>query len=118
MRTVLRLGPLLLILLICLPLAAQDSAQPSFGMGRMGHRRYSLSGTLYDATDHRAIDGAKVELRLLAGSTVATAFAGVGGNFAFSNLGSGAYYIVVEAVGYAPINQQVSLEDSAFGLQI
>jgi tetratricopeptide (TPR) repeat protein len=49
---------------------------------------------------------------------VATVFTDSSGGFTFNDLNSGMYEIDVSETGYEPINQQVSVEDSVFGLQV
>ena len=80
--------------------------------------RYSIRGTLRDAATNRNVGGVKVDLRQLGGVTVATVFTDVSGDFTFDGLGSGQYDIAVNEAGYEPIDQQVSVQDSVFGLQI
>jgi tetratricopeptide (TPR) repeat protein len=121
MRQVGRCFPLLLILAACAavgaPLAAQDSASPSISLGRKS-ARHSIRGTLRDAATNRNVSGVKVDLRPLGGVTVATVFTDVSGDFTFDELGSGQYDIAANEPGYEPVNQQVSVQDSVFGLQI
>jgi cytochrome c-type biogenesis protein CcmH/NrfG len=122
MRLVLRLAPVLLIIAVCAavaaPLAAQDSDAPSISFGRHKSARYSLRGTLRDATNARGLDGVKVDLHRIGGPTVATAFTGAAGQFNFDDLTSGMYEIVANETGYEPVDEQISVEDSVFGLQI
>ena len=122
MRQLVRVAPVLSIMAVCAavgaPLAAQDSDAPSISLGRHRSARYSLRGTLRDATNARSLDGVKVDLRRIGGSTVATVFTDASGEFNFDDLSSGMYEIVVNEAGYEPVNQQVSVEDSIFGLQI
>lgn len=122
MRPVLRLAPVFLIIVVCAaavaPLAAQDSDAPSISLGRHRTARYSLRGTLRDATNAGSLDGIKVELRRVGGPSIATVFTGSSGEFSFDDLISGMYEIVVNEAGYENVDQQISVEDSVFGLQI
>ncbi len=121
MRQAGRCFPVLLILLACAavgaPLAAQDSASPSISLGRKS-ARHSIRGTLRDAATNRNVSGVKVDLHQLGGVTVATVFTDVSGSFTFDGLSSGQYDIAVNEAGYEPIYEQVSVQDSVFGLQI
>lgn len=124
MRPVLRLAPVLLIVVVCAaaagaPLTAQeDSTAPAISAGRHRTAMYSIRGTLRDAATNRNLTGVKVDLHQLGGAAVATVFTDVSGDFTFNNLGSGLYEIAVSEAGYEPVNQQVSVEDSVFGLQV
>jgi tetratricopeptide (TPR) repeat protein len=122
MRPVLRLALVLLMIVgwaaIAAPLTAQDSSFPPISTGRHGSAIYSIRGTLRDAANNRGRAGMKVDLHQVSGSAVATAFTDSSGEFTFSELASGEYEIVVEEPGYQSIDQQVSVEDSVFGLQI
>jgi len=123
MRSALRLVPVLLVIVlggvVCAPLVAQDDpTAPSISLGRHRTVRYSIRGTLLDAANARGLDGVKVELHEVGGSSVASAFTGSSGEFTFNDLRSGSYEIVVNETGYQPINQQISVEDSVFGLQV
>jgi Flp pilus assembly protein TadD len=121
MRQVGRCFPVLLILAACAavaaPLAAQDSASPSISLGRKS-ARHSIRGTLRDAATNRNVSGVKVDLHQLGGVIVATVFTDVSGDFTFDGLSSGEYDIAVNETGYEPIYEQVSVQDSVFGLQI
>jgi hypothetical protein len=122
MRPVLRLAPVFLIVVVCAavaaPIAAQDPESPAIFLGKSRSARYSMRGTLRDAASTRNLPSIKVELRQIGGSTVAAVFTDDSGGFAFNNLSSGMYEIDVSETGYEPINQQVSVEDSVFGLQV
>jgi len=122
MRLVLRFAPVFLIMVVCAattaPIAAQDSESPAITLGKHGTPRYSLRGILRDTANRHSLDGIKVDLRQVGGPTVTTAFTGASGEFSFDDLSSGTYEIVVNETGYEPIDQQVSVEDSVFGLQV
>jgi hypothetical protein len=119
MRQVLCLASMLFCLTLTPPLAAQnsDSSIPFGIQPRAGTVRYTIQGTLRDAATSRGVDGIKVELRQAGGATMATAFTTDSGEFSFSGVRSGLYEINVVEVGYLPIDQQISAEDSV-GLQL
>lgn len=122
MRPLLRWAFVLSIIVVCaavsVPLAAQDDTAPPISIGRHRSARFSLRGTVRDATNSHSVEGVKVDLRQSSGPTVATAFTDGSGEFNFNNLASGAYEIVVNETGYDPIDQQVTVEDSTLGLEI
>lgn len=121
MRRVLWFASVLFCLAFVSQLAAQDSESPSISIPFGPHRRsmkYAIRGTLRDASTNRGADGIKVDLREAGGATVETTFTGNSGEFTFTEVGSGTYEIAVLEVGYQPINQQVSVDDSVFGLQL
>lgn len=80
--------------------------------------KFTVRGTVLDAATNRGADGVKVDLRQQGGATVASVFTANSGEFSFTDVGSGTYEITVAEVGYEPIDQQVSVEDSTFGLQL
>jgi tetratricopeptide (TPR) repeat protein len=102
----------------CLPLEAQDSISQSFPGGRNRPATYSISGTLHDAANRGSLSGVRVELQGLGGSPVATAFTSRFGDFTFNDISSGNYYLSVAVVGYERIDQQVSVDEAVFGVQI
>jgi Carboxypeptidase regulatory-like domain/Tetratricopeptide repeat len=106
---------LLAPLLLSLPLAAQQT-----GQGRTGRRRtFSITGVVRDGATNSTVDGAKVELRSVAGGVIATMFTGMTGNFQFDGISSGGYNLVVDQAGYAPVTQDVQVLDSPLmGIQI
>ena len=121
MRRVLWFASAFLCLAFVSQLAAQDSGSPSESVPFSQHRRsmkYAIRGNLRDAATNRGADGVKVELRQAGGATVASTFTANSGEFSFTDVGEGSYEITVTEVGYQPINQQVSVEDSGFELQL
>jgi len=121
MRLFLGLTPFLLAVLACLPLAAQDNdtASPFPGISSSRHARFSISGTLSDATNDRAMDGIKVDLRATGGETIATVSTNSAGGFTFNNLREGDYSLIVDETGYEPLDEQVSVNGgSAFDLRL
>src|SRR3989442_520433 len=91
-----------LLFLISVPLAAQQPKPTPPGGANMGTRQgpaLYVSGFVRDAQDHTSVEGVLVELRALAGATVARAFT-TNGSFRLDNIGSGVYNLVVEQVGY------------------
>jgi tetratricopeptide (TPR) repeat protein len=121
MRRVLFLAALFFCLALIPRLAAQDSEDPSASIpfGRHGRStKYTIRGNLRDASTNRGAEGIKVDLREAGGATVASAFTGSAGEFSFNEVGSGTYEITVTQVGYQTVDQQVSVEDSVFGLQL
>lgn len=110
------LGPVLLApVVLTSPLAAQQTTQ-----GRAGRRRtFSIAGVVRDTSTNNSVDGAKVELHSLTGGVVATMFTTMSGNFEFDGITSGNYNLVVDQPGYAPVKQDVDVQDSpVMGLQI
>jgi hypothetical protein len=101
----------LLLFLSSVPVAAQQpKPTPPLGpnMGTRQASTLSVSGFVRDAQDHTSIEGVLVELRALAGATVARAFT-TNGSFRFDNIGSGVYNLVVEQIGYEAASQQVNV---------
>jgi Flp pilus assembly protein TadD len=100
-----------LLFLFSVPVAAQQSkSKPPLGpsMGTRETSRLSVSGYVRDAQDHTALEAIQVELRALAGGTVARAFTS-NGSFRFDNIGAGTYTLVVEQMGYEATSQQVDV---------
>jgi tetratricopeptide (TPR) repeat protein len=83
-------------------------------MGTRQGSGFYVSGFVRDAQDHSTLEGAQVELRALAGPTVARAFA-TNGSFRFDNIGAGTYNLVVEHIGYEAASQQVDVVMGAVG---
>ena len=121
MRRVLWFAPIVFCLVFTSQLVAQDSDSPlnsiPFGMHRRS-MKYTIRGSLRDAATNRGEDGIKVELRQAGGATVSSTYTANSGEFSFTELGSGTYEITVTEVGYLPIEQQISVEESVFGLQL
>jgi hypothetical protein len=117
MRLLVRLAPLLLTVPVCLPLAAQDSTS-TFPNVMSRRARFQISGTVRDAASNRAMDGTKVDLRAIGGQTLATAVTSLSGGFVFNNVRADDYVLAVEETGYESVNQQVTVENSIFGLEL
>lgn len=114
----------LLCALICVTFTSQLMAQDSegstpipFGVHRRSIR-YTIRGSLLDVATNRGVSGVKVDLRKEGGATVSNTFTTDSGEFSFTDVGSGTYEISVTEVGYQAIDQQISVEDSVFGLQL
>lgn len=116
MRLFLRLAALLLTVLVCLPLAAQETASPFPSIGP--RRARSISGTVRDAASNRGMDGARVELQAVGGQTIATAVTSTSGSFLFNNIRTGDYVVAVEETGYEAVNEQITVDNSIFGMEI
>src|ERR1700733_6975797 len=102
----------------CVQLEAQDSISQSFPGSRNRSATYSISGTLHDAANHGSLSGVRVELQALGGSPVATAFTSRFGDFTFNDVSSGTYYVSVATAGYDRIDQQISVDEAVFGVQV
>jgi len=85
-------------------------------MNRRG--RFSISGTVRDAASHRGMDDIKVDLRAVGGQTLATVITNTSGGFVFNNVRPDDYVLAIEEDGYEPVSQQVTVDNSIFGLEL
>lgn len=104
---------------ISLPVAAQISSGElgSTGIGRRG--RYSISGSVREADGDRPLESVEVKLWTLSAGGTATTVTGSNGNFNFSDVSSGTYYLVVEEQGYQRVQEEVNISGRpAIGVQL
>ena len=111
-----RFFAILPLILLAFPLASPAQQQPGANSRRA---RFSISGTLRQGGDNVSVEGVKVDLRSLTGSTMGSTFTGINGGFEFNSLPSGSYVLVIQQPGFDGVNEQVHVGDaSIFGLQI
>ena len=72
-----------------------------------------IRGSLRDADNSRPMEMIKVDLKRMTGEVVSTAFTRSNGEFEFTGLPRGVYYIVVEERGFEPIRESVELLSSS-----
>jgi Tfp pilus assembly protein PilF len=108
MMRLFRIAALLAIVasVISLPASAQI---PSSGLGGISRRgRLTISGMVHEAEGGRPVESVPVQLWSVAAGMVATTSTGASGNFAFTNVPSGSYYLVVDESGYQRIREEVN----------
>jgi Flp pilus assembly protein TadD len=120
MQTLRRFGPVLLMAMFALPLAAQQQPQPKFTIPDTNTSiTYSIRGTLRDAATNQGIPDVLVDLRSVQGNVVTTVVSGFSGDFEFDGLQGGDYFVEVRAIGYQPLRQEVIVDGfSVEGLQV
>lgn len=98
--------PALAVLLLCAAPARTQVRPPGSGSTA---RTFSISGTVRDQETSQTIEMLKVELKKLTGEVVSTSFTRSNGEFSFSGLPNGVYYIVIEEKGYEPVREGVEI---------
>jgi tetratricopeptide (TPR) repeat protein len=104
----------LLVFLVSLPLAGQQSDLP--GTSRRG--RFSVIGTVRDPQTNEGLEDILVELHQFNGPTVGQVFTTRDGGFVFTDLQNDTYDLVVEHPGYERINQEISVTSNLSGVQL
>jgi hypothetical protein len=99
---------LLFALFFCvqLPCWAQSKMQPDFSV-------YSIRGTLRNGETNLPAEMVRVELKLSTGDIVATSYTSSSGEFEFSGIRIGMYYITVNAEGFGPIREFIQIMDTS-----
>lgn len=94
-------------LLLILPVdgTAQRTAP---GVGQLP-RTFMLTGSVRDNDTGQPVEMVRVDLRRFTGETLATAFTRSNGEFEFSGLARGNYYLIVEEEGFEPIREQIEI---------
>ena len=72
-----------------------------------------IRGSLRDGDNSRPMEMIKVDLKRMTGEVVSTAFTRSNGEFEFTGLPRGVYYIVVEERGFEPVRESVELLSSS-----
>jgi tetratricopeptide (TPR) repeat protein len=81
--------------------------------------RFSISGAVRDSASLQGIAGARVDLGILGGGTIATVNTGDGGNFLFTDISPGDYYLAAQDLDYEAGSAYVHVEDGpAFGANL
>lgn len=80
--------------------------QPS---GGAAVRTFYVRGTVRNNDTSQPIEMLKVELKKLTGEVVSTSFTRTNGEFDFSGITNGMYYIVIEEKGYEPVREGVEV---------
>jgi len=93
---------------IAWPAAAQIPSTDIGGGGISRRGRYVVSGTVREADGERPLESVEVVLRTLSTGNAASTFTNSNGNFAFSDVPAGTYYLVVEEEGYEPVQEEVN----------
>lgn len=94
---------------LLLALALESAAQRTQPTVDQTARTFIINGSLRRNDTGEALDMIKVDLRRFTGETVGSAFTRSNGEFEFSGLGRGNYYIIVEEQGYEPVREQVEI---------
>jgi Flp pilus assembly protein TadD len=114
----------LLLTSLVLPVAAQigtpDPDSGGLGTSGIGRRgRYTISGSVRDAGTDRPMDFVTVKLWTLSAGATATTTTGSSGNFTFTDVPGGTYYLVVEETGYQNLQEEVNVNGRAtVGVQL
>lgn len=86
---------------------------PAFGQARSSSRRtFSISGTVRDESNQHALESVPVDLKQSTGVMLKTTFTRGNGEFEFSGLSNGEYFIEVELNGYEPFRDSVTIYNS------
>jgi len=80
--------------------------QPS---GGAAVRTFYVRGTVRNNDTSQPIEMLKVDLKKLTGEVVSTSFTRTNGEFDFSGVTNGMYYIVIEEKGYEPVREGVEV---------
>jgi len=72
-----------------------------------------MSGTVRHYETGMPVDMMKVELKRLTGEVVGTSFTRSNGEFSFSGLPNGVYYVVIEEKGYEAVRESVEILNSS-----
>ncbi|MBI3662392.1 MAG: tetratricopeptide repeat protein [Acidobacteria bacterium] len=82
-------------------------------------RAFSIRGSLRFAQSEKPAETVKVELRRFSGDLVGAVFTRSNGEFEFSGLSTGTFYLIVEEQGYEAVRESVEvLGSSRFGMLI
>jgi len=111
--------PALLAMLILLPAfaAAQQGRQPGTVDPRA--RTYTVRGNLRFAHNERPVENVKIELRRFSGDVAGTTFTRNNGEFEFTGLSTGQFYLIVEESGYESVRESVEIRGSSpLGLMV
>ncbi len=80
---------------------------------------YAVRGNLRFAQNEKPAEMVKVELRRFAGDMVGTIFTRSNGEFEFTGVSPGTYYLIVEETGYEPVRDSVEVVSSSlFGVAV
>jgi len=101
-----------------LPLAAQIASSATGGAAPSRRGRYTVTGTVREAEGNRPLEAVQVDLYTLTAGAVASATTNSNGNFAFSDVPPGSYYLVVDEKGYEPLQEELNLSRAPLGIQL
>jgi tetratricopeptide (TPR) repeat protein len=105
--------PALLVMFVLLPAfaVAQQSRLP--GATDPRSRTLSVRGNLRFAHNERPAENVKIELRRFSGDVAGATFTRNNGEFEFSGLTSGVFYLIVEESGYEPVRETVEVRGTS-----
>lgn len=101
-----------------LPLAAQIASSDVGGAAPGRRGRFTVTGSVREAEGNRPLEFVQVDLYTLRAGVVASATTNSNGNFAFSDVPPGTYYLVVEEKGYEPLQEELNLSRQPLGIQL
>ncbi|MCL4523090.1 MAG: tetratricopeptide repeat protein [Acidobacteria bacterium] len=80
-------------------------------------RTYFIRGNLRFSHNEKPVENLKIELRRFAGDVVGTTFTRTNGEFEFSGLTTGQFFLIVEEAGYEPVRELVEVSSTShFGM--
>lgn len=91
-----------------LPAAAQVSSSDIGSAPSSRRGRYSVTGTVREAEGNRPLESVEVVLSTLTSGVAASTFTNSNGNFAFSDVPAGTYYLVVHEEGYQRLQEELN----------
>lgn len=100
---------LVVFVLGCIPCWSQGRP-PNVNLPK---RTFSIQGSIRNYDNYQPVEMLKVDLKKLTGVVVSTAFTRSNGEFEFSGLTPGVYYVVVEEKGYEPIRESIEIINSS-----
>jgi tetratricopeptide (TPR) repeat protein len=74
---------------------------------------YMISGNVRDDENHQTIENVQVDLKVVGGMTINTAYTRSNGEFEFGSLSNGDYYIEVNLKGYELYREAVTINNSS-----
>lgn len=108
---------LAMVFLLPSPAAAQQSRNPT--ITDRSPRTFSIRGNLRYSHNEKPAEMVKVELRRFSGDLAGTVFTRTNGEFEFTGLSAGMFYLIVEESGYEPLRESVEIAGTShFGLLV
>jgi len=105
--------PALLAMLFLLPAFAAPQQSRIPGTTDPRARTFSVRGNLRFSHNERPVENVRIELRRFSGDVAGTTFTRNNGEFEFTGLNSGIFYLIVEESGYEPVRETVEIRGTS-----